>query len=91
MAVAAHPAVVQVSAKDVQTPLLRGPAGDVVTLLNWNQANKSLELNVSRLGYTPTKVVSMEHGTIQFHEQAPGQLLTMALPLGSADMVLIYR
>jgi uncharacterized membrane protein len=66
--------------------------GDVVTILNWNTDQPyipALELNISRLGYTPSKIVSMEHGPIQFHS-LPGELLSMRLPLSSADMVLIY-
>ena len=76
---------VNCSVPHVETPLLRGPRGDVVTVLNWAQrscwdhtkvqwadvacAPTELELNVS-LGYVPSSVRSAERGLLARHEGA---------------------
>ena len=71
-------------------PELR-PAGDaVVTLLNWRgKPLPQLRLNVSGLGFTPSKVESVLHGALT--RTSDGEGLTVSLPLESADFLLLHK
>lgn len=85
------------SSLEVETPLLVGPKGSVVTLLNWahkefNASTKLLELNVT-LGFTPSSVESVEHGPLTATPAvgaAPGTV-TVQVPLAAADFLLFHK
>ena len=95
-------APVSVSVDNVEAPMLTGPDGDVVIVLNHaalgnvgyvNSAivgNLPLELNVT-LGYTPSSVTSVELGTLQHELLAPGQVSLKLQTLHFADMVVFRR
>ena len=93
---------VTTSSPDVEAPLLAGPTGSVVTLLNWRfnttypfYANATsvpaLTVNVS-LGFTPTKVESVEHGPLTAQPIAGETgVVTVTVPLESADLLLFHK
>ena len=81
----------------VETPLLVGPAGSVVTLLNWagqefNSSTGMLTLNIS-LGFVPSKAQSVEQGVLHPKPVAGGVKgdVTVTLPLASADILSFYK
>ena len=93
---------VSVSVDNVEAPMLTGPDGDVVTVLNHAAlgnlsyvngtigGNLPLDLNVT-LGYTPSSVASMQLGTLPHTMPAPG-LVSVSLPtLHFADMIVFKR
>ena len=85
-------AAVDVSEKWVEAPLLVDEAGGaVVTLLNWRgkPLPQPLQLNVSGLGFTPSKVESVLHGALT--PTSDGEGLTVSLPLESADFLLLHK
>ena len=91
------PVLTSAAAGRVETPHLTGPAGTVVTLLNWsgrpfNSSTGLLDLNVT-LGFTPSRVESVEHGTIKASllPGLPAATVTLSLPLISADFLLFYK
>ena len=83
------------SSLSVETPLLEGPTGSVITLLNWspqkfNSSTSLLTLNVTGLSFKPSKVESVEHGVVQAKPLASGGV-TLSLPLASADFLLFHK
>lgn len=74
----------------VETPLLHGPAGSVVTLLNWSPTGpiKALTVNVS-LGFTPSKVESCIHGVVV--PKILDAVLSVTVPLENADFLVFTR
>ena len=91
-------APVTTSSLHVEAPLLEGPKGSVVTLLNWVPGRAEFGANSSMLtvdvalGFTPTKVESVEHGVLAA-KPVPSKsgLLRVTLPLASADFVLFHK
>lgn len=85
------------SSLDVETPLLEGPTGSVITLLNWspqqfNSTTALLTINVTGLSFKPSKVESIEHGVVQTKPIAGSSNgLAMSLPLASADFLLFHK
>ena len=84
------------SSLEVEAPLLAGPKGSVMTLLNWvwthhqfNASTALLTVNVS-LGFNnPSKVESVEHGTVKAAPIAgKAGAVTVTVPLASADLLL---
>ena len=68
----------------------RKAGGAVVTLLNWRgKPLPQLQLNVSGLGFTPSKVESVLHGALT--PTSDGEGLTVSLPLESADFLLLHK
>ena len=74
----------------VETPLLHGALGSVVTLLNWSPAGpiEALTVNVS-LGFTPSKVESCVHGAVV--SKMTGEVLSLTVPLENADFLVFTR
>ena len=77
----------------VEAPLLQGQghAGSVVTLLNWNNgvpfnaSTSMLTVDVA-LGFTPSKVESVEHGSLKATPVVgKAGVVSVTLPLASAD------
>ena len=89
-------APVTASSRLVETPLLAGPEGSVVTLLNWarhefNSSTGLLTLNIS-LGFAPSKASSVEHGAIVAKPLAGEKgAVTVTVPLQSADFLLFHK
>ena len=94
---------VTTSSTHVEAPLLEGPAGSVVTLLNWvpaspqwhgrvfNASTSLLTVEVA-LGFTPSKVQSVEHGALSATPVAgKSGVVSVTLPLESADFLLYYK
>ena len=85
------------SSLNVETPLLEGPMGSVITLLNWspqqfNSTTTLLTVNVTGLSFKPSKVESIEHGVVQTKPIAGSSNgVTMSLPLASADFLLFHK
>ena len=64
--------------------------GAVVTLLNWaGKQIPRLMLNISNLGFTPSKVESVVHGPIS--TGGMHKTLTLSVPLESADFLLFHK
>ena len=63
-----------------------GPEGDVVTLLNWGQAQPALHVNVTT-HKTPTKVSSMLSGPLSFQQHSFG--ISFVVNITDADFVLL--
>ena len=94
---------VATSSLHVEAPLLEGPAGSVVTLLNWlpataqwhgrvfNASTTMLTVEVN-LGFAPSKVQSAEHGALTA-TSVPGTrgAVRVTLPLASADFLMFHK
>lgn len=94
---------VQTSSMHVEAPLLEGPTGSVVALLNWlpqtpewhgrvfNASTSLLTVEVD-LGFAPTKVQSVEQGVLKA-TPIPGKsgVVSVTLPLTSADFLMYYK
>lgn len=94
---------VTTSSLHVEAPLLEGPQGSVVTLLNWlpstaqwhdrvfNASTTMLTVEVV-LGFSPSKVQSVEHGALTA-TPVPGKTLafSVTLPLSSADFLMYHK
>ena len=86
------------SSLHVEAPLLAGPEGSVVTLLNWMPAgaqfNNTSMLTVDAvLGFKPSKVESVEHGVLTA-SAVPGSssgAVRVSVPLASADFLLYHK
>ena len=79
----------------VEAPLLAGPAGSVVTLLNWSprqfSAADALTVEVA-LGFAPSKVESVEHGVLKATPVAgKAGVVSVALPLAAADFLMYHK
>jgi hypothetical protein len=76
----------------IETPLLTGKDGAVVTLLNWGGqgAIAMLDLNVT-LDFVPSRVESVVHGPTVATKNGEESGLTLSLPLDSADFLLFHR
>ena len=94
---------VTTSSLHVEAPLLAGPAGSVVTLLNWlpksaqwhggvfNASTSLLTVEVA-LGFAPSKVRSVEHGALAATPVAgKSGVVSVTLPLAAADFLLYYK
>eukprot|EP01052_Picozoa_sp_SAG31_P014628 SAG31_NODE_916_length_11047_cov_3.507033_10_plen_375_part_00 len=87
---------VRTNSLEVETPLLAGPTGSVVTLLNWahkefNTSTGLLHLNVT-LGFKPSKIESVEHGPIVPMPTAGSDgTVSLGVPLSSADFLLFHK
>ena len=88
---------VTTSSLNVEAPLLQGPAGSVVTLLNWNNgvpfnaSTSMLTVDVA-LGFTPSKVESVEHGSLKATPVVgKAGVVSVTLPLASADFLLYHK
>lgn len=94
---------VTASSLHVETPLLEGPQGSVVTLLNWlpaspqwhgrffNASTSLLTVQV-RLGFAPSKVESVEHGVLKATAVVGrDDMVSVKLPLASADFLLYHK
>ena len=83
---------VTASSLHVEAPLLQGHAGSVVTLLNWNHGvrfNTSASMLTvdAALGFTPSKMESVEHGSLKATPVVGSKagVVSVTLPLASAD------
>ena len=84
----------------VEAPLLQGPTGSVVTLLNWSPDDTNKIVNASTslltvevaLGFSPSKVESVEHGALTA-TPVPGKtgVVSVRLPLASADFLMYHK
>ena len=83
----------------VEAPLLEGPKGSVVTLLNWvlghnrafNASTSLLTVEVT-LGFSPSKVQSVEHGVLKVTPvKGKRGAVSVTLPLASADVLMYYK
>jgi hypothetical protein len=88
---------VRTSSLEVEAPLLAGPTGSVVTLLNWartefnatNGGNLAVQIV---LGFTPSKVESVEHGVLATVPLAAPEVgVALSVPLAAADFLLFYK
>jgi hypothetical protein len=96
---------VALSAAFVEAPVLTSASGSVVTLLNWGGADfgadAPLMMNVSGLGFAPSRVASAEHGPLPFevllgvrHQGAADPAdatVSVTLPLEAADFVSFFK
>ena len=89
---------VTTSSLHVEAPLLQGPEGSVVTLLNWMPDRAPFSKNTSMLtvdvalGFKPSKVESVEHGVLMPVPGNSGTAQTrVTLPLASADFLLFHK
>lgn len=85
---------VSASHSSVETPLLEGPTGSVVTLLNWanqqfNRSTSLLTLNMT-LGFTPVRAESVLWGKLEPKALSGGRV-SVTLPLDAADFLLFYK
>jgi len=76
-----------VDAAMIETPLLLSDKGAAVTLLNWSgETQKTLTLRAT-VPFKAAKVAGVNAGVLKFTQQ--GNVVTCALPLGAADIVMI--
>ena len=88
---------VTTSSLDVEAPLLAGPLGSVVTLLNWaerpfNSSTGLITVNAT-LGFVPSRAESVLHGPLHPTPIAGhgAAAVTVTLPLDAADFLLFYK
>ncbi len=73
----------------VETPLLLNKSGAAVTLLNWTGAPIT-KIGLSlRLPFRARSIESVTRGRLEFEQTA--DVVTLAVPLGAADILLIRR
>lgn len=92
--VTSSPSVTSSAGTCIETPLLVGAAGAVVTLLNWGGVPVATPflVNVSA-GFTPSSVASAALGkTLTFTATAAHGVVAVEVPaLASADFLSLYR